>query len=157
MKTLIPMMMLAMFAQPASAQSCSGNGCGSIVVEQPARCIVLRNLSDRPIRVTPNAPFVSIETVYGRSARSPMFEGACLTDYSYDYTAEIVGGVSGATGCKKVRNMRELGYGTGHKTRFCKRKGYQSVFNIPGARYHANGGGWCFSGDREQCRAAIGR
>jgi hypothetical protein len=51
--------------------------------------------------------------------------------------------------CKLIKSIRSLGWTGGHKTNFCKKKGYDGVFN-PYGDYSA--GGFCFQGDAEACK-----
>lgn len=56
-------------------------------------------------------------------------------------------------GCTKRANLADLGWSSGHKTKFCQRRGYDGVTNTTGGGndYHKNGGGWCYSGDVKAC------
>lgn len=49
--------------------------------------------------------------------------------------------------CEKVQFLDKLGYGSGHKGKFCRGKGYEGNITDPGKN------GWCYSGDVEACRA----
>lgn len=51
--------------------------------------------------------------------------------------------------CKLVKSIRSLGWRSGHKTNFCKARGFDGVFN-PYGDYSA--GGFCFQGDAELCK-----
>ena len=54
--------------------------------------------------------------------------------------------------CTDVKNLRELGWRSGHKTKFCQAKGYSGVFN-PFGDYSL--GGFCFTGDSAACQSKI--
>lgn len=54
--------------------------------------------------------------------------------------------------CARIASIRDLGWSHGHKTNFCKARGYDSVQN-PFGEYSA--GGYCYSGDIEACTAKI--
>jgi len=54
--------------------------------------------------------------------------------------------------CQGIQSIRELGWRSGHKTKFCIKKGYDGV-NNPFGDYGA--GGFCFKGDSEACVVEI--
>lgn len=138
----------------SSAGACTGNACRDIVITKVGGCIVIQNTGDRPVVVKPTgAVGVSFGTVYARSTFTPTLPlagGQCLSSYSYDYTAVYEGGSSGSA-CQKVRPLEELGWGSGHKTNFCRSKGYEGMTNFPNSKYRDYGGGFCYTGDRNEC------
>ena len=59
-------------------------------------------------------------------------------------------------GCLSVSNLHyELGWDSGHKTNFCKKRGFDGVTNHPGSKYKDHGGGWCYKGDNNACTASL--
>lgn len=54
--------------------------------------------------------------------------------------------------CEKIVSIRELGWRSGHKSRFCQANGYQDVHN-PFGDYSA--GGFCYSGSLNACMAKV--
>jgi hypothetical protein len=54
--------------------------------------------------------------------------------------------------CNKVVSIRELGWRSGHKTKFCKAHGFAGVHN-PFGDYSQ--GGYCYSGDLDTCMAQV--
>jgi hypothetical protein len=144
------------FGMPvARAGECSGNGCEYIQIQKRGGCIVIVNTHSRPIRVQPKTTFVGFGVVYANSEFIPKLgfdQKECASSYNYDYTAFITGNSSSESGaCMKVRPLDDLGYGSGHKTRFCKSKGYAGVTNFPGSDYRDYGGGFCYTGDKKAC------
>jgi len=140
-----------------AAQNCTGNACAAITIEKVGDCIIVRNNGSRPVIVKPNATLVSYGTVYANSVFRPKINlnpDACATSYNFDYTARFVGDVdvtteSGAK-CQKVRSSKELGYISGHETKFCVSKGYERLFHTKKSE------GFCFTGNKEACMAAVG-
>jgi hypothetical protein len=98
---------------------------------------------------------VSFGIVYANSEFSPMVgldAARCATSYDHDYSAFFDGNARSESGaCEKVRPLRDLGYGSGHKTKFCKRKGYAGVTNFPNSDYRDYGGGFCYTGEQQAC------
>lgn len=141
----------------AHAGDCSGNGCDYIEIQQQGGCIVIVNTHSKPIRVKPDATFVSFGVVYANSEFIPKYglDGEhCLKSYNYDYSA-IVSGASSSAECVKVRPLKDLGWRSGHKTRFCRNKGYRSVTNFPGSKYRDFDGGFCYTGKKAACLKAM--
>ena len=59
-------------------------------------------------------------------------------------------------GCTEVKNLHyDLGWQGGHKSNFCRGRGYDDVTNHPGSSYKDHGGGWCYKGDRGACTASL--
>jgi hypothetical protein len=153
-----PAFVLALMFAPAddrvSAGECTGKACQDIVIKKVGDCIVIENTGDRPVVVKPTgAVGVSFGTVYAHSTFKPTLPlsgNQCLSTYNYDYTAVYEGGSAG-DGCEKIRPLRELGYGNGHKSRFCRRKGYEGMTNFPHSDSHDYGGGFCYTGDAQAC------
>jgi hypothetical protein len=56
--------------------------------------------------------------------------------------------------CLAIKSIRELGWKSGHKTNFCRERGYDGVHN-PFGNYSA--GGSCFRGDAAVCISEIER
>jgi hypothetical protein len=54
--------------------------------------------------------------------------------------------------CEKTASIRELGWRSGHKTKFCIEHGYDGVHN-PFGSYSS--GGYCFKGNSQACIAKI--
>lgn len=54
--------------------------------------------------------------------------------------------------CQEIKPIRDLGWTSGHKTRFCLRKGYDGVHN-PFKDY--SDGGYCYKGDKGACIAKM--
>jgi hypothetical protein len=148
-------LLLTVSAIAVAGQCISGDGCTYLTIEKPSNCIVLRNSSSTAIKYAGTVAFSPTGMVYGNSSVTPVsLQGQCFPDFPWDYTAYLMGDVSGG-GCNKVRNMRELGYGGGNKGKFCNSKGYEGNTNFDGTRYYDNGGGWCYSGDRLACLAQV--
>lgn len=53
--------------------------------------------------------------------------------------------------CIKIVGLAELKYSSGHKTRFCQARKFFGVTNFPDSSYRGHGGGFCYSGDENQC------
>jgi hypothetical protein len=146
---------LTVFCATAAAHGgeCSGNGCDYIQIQKRGGCIVILNTHSKPITVKPKATFVSFGLVYANSEFIPKYgldNQDCLTSYNYDYSA-IVSGVTSSGQCAKVRPLKDLGWRSGHKTNFCKGKGYKGVTNFPHSDYRDYDGGFCYSGDKNAC------
>lgn len=151
---LILALIFASTGARVSAGECTGNACQDIAIKKVGDCIVIENTGDRPVIVTPKGAIgVSFGTVYAHSTftpKLPLSGNQCLSSYSYDYAAVYEGGSTG-DGCDMIRPLRELGYGDGHKSRFCRRKGYEGMTNFPHSKYHDYGGGFCYTGDAKAC------
>ena len=66
-----------------------------------------------------------------------------------------VGDIDLQEGCEAIKPLSELGYRSGHKTRFCKARGYTSMTNYARSDYRDYGGGFCFRGERQACTASL--
>ncbi len=55
--------------------------------------------------------------------------------------------------CTSFMHLRELGWSSGHKTKFCIARGFDGVWNFPGSGYSS--GGYCFRGPLSECAASI--
>lgn len=53
--------------------------------------------------------------------------------------------------CKRISPLRSLGYTGGHKTNFCRDRGYDGMTNFPDSDYKDHGGGFCYSGNDKAC------
>ncbi|MBX3634129.1 MAG: hypothetical protein KF683_01820 [Rubrivivax sp.] len=61
-------------------------------------------------------------------------------------------------GCTEVKNLHyELGWSGGHKTKFCRKKGFDGMTNHPNSSYKQHGGGWCYKGSSEACTQSLPR
>lgn len=58
-------------------------------------------------------------------------------------------------GCSKLVNLKKLNYVHGHKTKLCIRNNFDGMTNLPNSSYSANGGGYCYKGDRAICTKSI--
>ncbi len=86
--------------------------------------------------------------------------GHRFISYNPGNHASCSSGASGGleAGCKALANLHDdLGWNRGHKHKYCVRRGYASYVNHRGADYKDNGGGWCYKGEVEACRASMPR
>jgi len=60
-----------------------------------------------------------------------------------------------AATCDEIKDIKALGWRSGHKTNFCRAHGYDGVWNVPNSTFSS--GGYCYKGDSEACRRKIAR
>lgn len=61
--------------------------------------------------------------------------------------------IAKSEGCDVLYSIKEMGWNGGHKTNYCKSRGYEFI-SRPGSSY--NTGNYCFLGVRTQCAKDIG-